>query len=169
MTYTIAVCIVKNSRWWTEELSETCSRIRTDPSWSCSQAVWHIPLLCVQWKTPDDGQRNCPKHVDFYSKKKFEKLVHLLGCIIRRQYLPSITNKAKKKSLFKTPVDTISQVLQGFTSSYIHAPCNSSHFGQNFSLHSSSFELQLVLYSIFLVYCGFVFNLFNISSFLWSI
>jgi len=25
--------------------------------------VWHIPLLCVQWKTPDDGQRNCPKHV----------------------------------------------------------------------------------------------------------
>jgi len=32
------------------------------PSWSCSQAVckcvWHIPLLCVQWKTSDDGQRN---------------------------------------------------------------------------------------------------------------
>jgi len=24
MTYTIAVCTVKNSRWWTEELSETC-------------------------------------------------------------------------------------------------------------------------------------------------
>jgi hypothetical protein len=22
--------------------------------------VWRIPLLCVQWKTPDDGQRNCP-------------------------------------------------------------------------------------------------------------
>jgi len=22
--------------------------------------VWHIPLLCVQLKTPDDGQRNCP-------------------------------------------------------------------------------------------------------------
>ena len=28
----------------------------------------HIPLLCVQWKTPDDGQRNCPKHVEFQSK-----------------------------------------------------------------------------------------------------
>jgi len=56
------------------------SRIRTEPvpSWSCSQAVskpvWHITLLCVQWKTPDDGQRNCPKHVEFYSKSKFEKL-----------------------------------------------------------------------------------------------
>jgi hypothetical protein len=42
------------------------------PSCSCSQAVnkplWHIPLLCVQWETPDDGQRNCPKHVEFHSK-----------------------------------------------------------------------------------------------------
>jgi len=24
MTYTIAVCTVKNSWWWTDELSETC-------------------------------------------------------------------------------------------------------------------------------------------------
>jgi len=24
MTYTIDVCTVKNSWWWTEELSETC-------------------------------------------------------------------------------------------------------------------------------------------------
>jgi len=34
-------------------------------------------------KTPDDGQRNCLKHVEFYSKNKFEKLVHLVGFIIR--------------------------------------------------------------------------------------
>ena len=40
-------------------------------------------LLCVQWKTADDGQRNCPKHVEFYSKNKFEKLVRLVGFIIR--------------------------------------------------------------------------------------
>jgi len=26
---------------------------------------------------------NCPKHVEFYSKNKFEKLVHLVGFIIR--------------------------------------------------------------------------------------
>ena len=68
---------------------QLASRIRTElvQSWSYSQAVskpvWHIPLLCVQWKTPDDGQRNCPKHVDFYSKNKFEKIVHLAGFIIR--------------------------------------------------------------------------------------
>jgi len=34
-------------------------------------------------KTPDDRQRNCPKRVEFYSKNKFEKLVHLIGFIIR--------------------------------------------------------------------------------------
>ena len=44
LTYTIAVCTVKNSWWW---------------------------------------QRNCPKHVDFHSNNKFEKLVHLVGFIIR--------------------------------------------------------------------------------------
>jgi len=62
-------------------------RIELLPSWSSSQAVsrpvWHIPLLCVQWKTPDYGQRNCPKHVEFYCKNKFEKLLHLVGFIIR--------------------------------------------------------------------------------------
>jgi len=40
-------------------------------------------FLCVQCQTPDDGQRNCPKHVEFYSKNKFEILVHLVGFIIR--------------------------------------------------------------------------------------
>jgi len=37
--------------------------------------------VCTVKKTPDDGQRNCPKHVEFYSKYKFEKLVHLVGFI----------------------------------------------------------------------------------------
>ena len=40
-------------------------------------------LLCLQWKPPDDVQRNCPKHVQFYSENKFEKLMHLVGFIIR--------------------------------------------------------------------------------------
>ena len=47
------------------------------------QVCWNIPLLCVQWKTPDDGQRNCPKHIGFHSKNKFETLVHIVGFIIR--------------------------------------------------------------------------------------
>ena len=40
-------------------------------------------LLCVQWETADDGQRNCPKHVEFCPKNRFEKLVLLFGFIIR--------------------------------------------------------------------------------------
>jgi hypothetical protein len=59
------------------------------PSWSCycSKAVykpvWNKPLLSVQWITHDEGQRNCPKHVEFHSQNKFEKLVHLVGFVIR--------------------------------------------------------------------------------------
>jgi hypothetical protein len=40
-------------------------------------------LLCIRYLTPDDGQETCPKHVEFYSKNKFEKLVHLCGFILR--------------------------------------------------------------------------------------
>ena len=40
-------------------------------------------FLCVQCQTPDDGQRNCPKRVEFYSKNQFKKLVLLVGFIIR--------------------------------------------------------------------------------------
>ena len=39
-------------------------------------------LLCIQYQTPDDGQKTCPNYVEFYSKNKFEKLVHLVGFIM---------------------------------------------------------------------------------------
>ena len=51
-----------------------------------SKPVWHIPLLCVQWKTPDDGQGNCPKHVEFRSKNKFLKSVHVVGFLLKEIY-----------------------------------------------------------------------------------
>jgi len=53
------------------------------------QVCWQLAssigteLQCIQWKTRDDGWRNCSKHVEFYSKNKFEKLVHLVGFIMR--------------------------------------------------------------------------------------
>ena len=50
------------------------SRIRTE---------FHPDPARKVYETPDDGQRNCPKHVESYSKNKFEKLVHLVGFIIR--------------------------------------------------------------------------------------
>jgi len=55
------------------EWNSTCFRQFLCPSsgvFHCthSKPVWHIPLLCVQWKTPDDGQKNCLKHVEFHYK-----------------------------------------------------------------------------------------------------
>ena len=55
---------------------QVCSQLA-----SCQHNVYI--LLCVQWRTPGDGKRNCPKHVEFYSKNKFEKLVHLVGFFIK--------------------------------------------------------------------------------------
>jgi hypothetical protein len=48
------------------------------------QVWWHILVPNVQWKTPDDGQRNCTKHVDFLDKNKFGKLVRLFGFIKKK-------------------------------------------------------------------------------------
>jgi lysyl-tRNA synthetase class I len=43
--------------------------------------MYHCSVCTV--KTPDDGQRNCPKHVEeFHFKNEFEKLVHQFGFII---------------------------------------------------------------------------------------
>ena len=40
-------------------------------------------LLCIQYQTPDDGEKTCPKHVEFSSRNKFEILVHPVGFTIR--------------------------------------------------------------------------------------
>jgi hypothetical protein len=88
MFRTVPLSIMRSFALYTQQWYMSCSlRAGWDvPSWSCSQAVskpvWHIPLLCVQWKISYDGQRNCPKHVEFHSKNKFEKVVHLVGFII---------------------------------------------------------------------------------------
>jgi hypothetical protein len=50
---------------------------------SCQQtSVTYTIAMCTV--TPDDGQRNCPKHVEFHSMNKFEKSVHLVGFIVRK-------------------------------------------------------------------------------------
>ena len=55
-----------------------------DPARKLSAKLYDLHHCCVySEKTPDNEQRNCLKHVEFHSKNKFEKLVHLLGFIIR--------------------------------------------------------------------------------------
>ena len=57
--------------------------------WYMSANLYDIHHCCVySEKTPDDAHRSCPKHVEFYSKNKFEKLVHLVGFIIRIYHDP---------------------------------------------------------------------------------
>jgi hypothetical protein len=59
-------------------------QFHTDPAPKLSAKLSDIYHCCVYSEnTPDDGQRNCPKHVDFHAKIKFEKSVYLVGFIIR--------------------------------------------------------------------------------------
>jgi len=75
---------IKLYMFWTVPLSIIRSFSLYTQQWYMSAKLHdNIPLLCLQWKIPDDGQKNCPKNVEFYSKNKFEKLVHLVGFIIR--------------------------------------------------------------------------------------
>jgi len=48
-----------------------------------SNVVYHTGLLTAGEQDQDGTSWSCPKHVEFYSKNKFEKLVHLVGFIIR--------------------------------------------------------------------------------------
>ena len=51
---------------------------------SSQQILYDIYLLlCVQYQTPDDGRKTYPKHVEFYSKNKCEKLLHFVGFIYK--------------------------------------------------------------------------------------
>ena len=85
MVYVIQVCWQLTADWFgSAAAAGEPNQSSPDPARKLSaKPVWHIPLMCVQWKTPDGGQRNCPKLIEFYSKNKFEKLVYLVGFIIR--------------------------------------------------------------------------------------
>jgi len=50
---------------------------------SCQQTCMTYITAVYTLKILEDGQMNCPKHVQFYSRNEFEKLVHLVGFIIR--------------------------------------------------------------------------------------
>jgi len=78
-----------------------------DSAHMLSANLYDIYHCCVySEKTPDDGQKNCPKHVEFYCKNKFEKLVHLVGFIIRiyhDAWSPECQSTVLVKVLFEWP------------------------------------------------------------------
>ena len=66
-------CVVSNG----SVLNGECHFDKNKDITSSQQNLYDINLLlCVQY-TADDGQKTCPKHIEFYSKNKFEKLVLL--------------------------------------------------------------------------------------------
>ena len=83
--------------------------------WQLSaRPVWHIPLLRVQWKTRDGGQRKCPKYVEFYPKNKFEKLVYPVRFVIRKavvyvftRWNKTLLNKTKMLRMTDTTLASI--------------------------------------------------------------
>jgi len=56
-------------------------------------------------KTPDDGQRNCPKHIEFYSKNKFEKLVYLKAVPLQAWTGPEDSRKLRLPDFVTTAQD----------------------------------------------------------------
>jgi len=44
----------------------------------------------VQWKTPDDGERNCPKYVEFLDKNKFWEISSSVGFIKKNSYFANL-------------------------------------------------------------------------------
>ena len=56
MTYTIVVCTVKNSWWWTEELFETCRVLVQKQIWEISVSSWFYYKNVDQvWNVADGG------------------------------------------------------------------------------------------------------------------
>ena len=86
MYQTVSLSIIRSLVMYVHTAIGVC---RTGLLTACQQAVsitcmtYTCCCVYVHCQTPDDGQRNCPKHVEFYSKNKFEKLVHLIGFTIR--------------------------------------------------------------------------------------
>ena len=43
-----------------------------DPAGRLSSKLYNVPVPNAQWITPEDGQRNCPKHVEFRTRINLE-------------------------------------------------------------------------------------------------
>jgi hypothetical protein len=69
-----------------------------DPAGKLSAKLYDLYHYCVyNEETPYDGQRNCPKHVEFHSKNKFEKLVHLVGLLSKSYHYARSHERQKRR------------------------------------------------------------------------
>jgi len=114
MFWTVSLSIIRSFSLYTQQwymsyslrAGSGRSQFYPDPARKLSANLYDIYHCRVysKKKTPDDGQRNCPKHVEFCYKNKFEKLLNLVGFIVRiyhdaqsperqKRFLETIPNK----------------------------------------------------------------------------
>jgi len=78
MFWTVPLSIIRSFSLYTQQWYMS---YRFADSLQAQTCKTYTIAVCT-WKTPNDGQWNCPKHVEFYSKNKFQKLVHLVGFLL---------------------------------------------------------------------------------------
>ena len=78
---------------------------------------YHIPVPNVLWKTPDNGQRNCPKHVEFLDKNQFGKISASVG-FIKEESLKFLKKKIVQICKKKSSSEDKSQSIQSVFSEY---------------------------------------------------
>jgi hypothetical protein len=64
------------------------------------KTAWHTPVPNVEQRTPDDGQRRCPKHVEIYDRINLGN--YCVWFVIKRKAVPmhGDMNIFKKKLVF---------------------------------------------------------------------
>ena len=101
--YTIAVCSEKL-------LMMDRGNVRNMQSFIPKINLRNLPLLGEQLKNPNDGQRNCPKHVEFHSKNKFEKIYHF--CVYSEKLLMMDRGSVRNMQSFIPKINFRNQCIQ---------------------------------------------------------
>jgi len=105
-TYVIVVCTVKNSRWWTEELSETCRVLFQKYIWEISASSWfyykNLSRCTVTW-TPNKCfiiyVRGIP--LSQHKNVKGQSNYNIVGPIVTSTWLHERWNHVKKILFFR--------------------------------------------------------------------
>ena len=135
MFRTVPLSIIRNFSLYTQQYYMSyrfTDSLRAESGWNQFRPdpVRKLSATCVTYniaactvKSPDDGQGNCLKHVEFYSKNKFEKLVHLGGFIIRIYH--DVRSSERHKTYLHNSVNGSWSVcyykIQSLTSYFIHS------------------------------------------------
>jgi hypothetical protein len=116
-----------------------------DPFRKLSVNLYDIYHCCVQWKPPEDGQKNCPKHVEFYSKNKFEKLMHLVGFILWIQYRNELFSGMLNSVPFLHGLrfwDTLLHISQNWHNGFVCSTCDTTVITWQFEGKAARADLQ---------------------------